>query len=196
MKNFFSNKITIGVLSFLVGIGVVFAGQKIWMTKKLSTTNFASSTGGNSESFYDQFFNSDFFNRSKEPFAEMDRMHKQLMKDFNNEGVTDDFFGSWYKKKFGGGEATEIKQREDKDFVYYDISIAGVDPKNFQVSVDNKQVNISGTEEKKTEGDSEESYYSSKFERSFPAPQGTDPSKVEIQHEKDKVILKFPKITV
>jgi HSP20 family molecular chaperone IbpA len=183
-----------------VGVGVVSVSQEIWLDRKIASTDPAPSAEENSESFYDQLFNADFFNRSKDPFAEMDRMHKQLMKDFNSGGLSEDFFGSWYKKKFGGGEAAEIKQREDKDYVYYDISIAGIDPRNLHVNVDDRQVNISGTEEKKTENktdnNSEESYFSTKFERSFPAPQGTDPSKVEIQHEKDKVILKFPKTTV
>ncbi len=58
-------------------------------------------------------------------------------------------FGSWFKKRFGGGEPGDIQTREDEDFVYYDVVIKDLSNKKLDIQVKGRQMMISGTIEKK-----------------------------------------------
>ena len=110
-------------------------------------------------------------------------------------------FDMWFSNKFGGGRISDISQREDDNSIYYDISVEDVNATSINTKVENGYITITGTTEKKVgsekkEGDvsSEKSIYKSTFNRSFPLPQNVDERKMQMISERDKIILKFPKI--
>jgi HSP20 family molecular chaperone IbpA len=142
---------------------------------------------------FDRFFNDDFFGRSRDPFEEMRRMREGMLKQFNQE-EGGGLFDSWYRKKFGGGNAGDVSQREDDHYLYYDISVEGLKPEKVKVKVENGQLSISGQVEKKSEEAGSGSYFVSSFHRSFPVPPDVESSKVQIDQEKDKLVVKFPKV--
>jgi HSP20 family molecular chaperone IbpA len=160
MKKIFQNKIVVGIVSFILGMGALYGAQRIWAHS--STVAYNKSPDINS--FYDNFFNEDFFDKSRDPISQM-------------------------KVSVG-----DIKLREDEKNIYYDISIAGIDPKNVDVKVENNEVYVTGKVERKSDTKDEDSYFSSSFHREFPVPANTDSRKVEIENEKNKVTLKFPKV--
>ena len=200
MKILKSN-VFIGFACFLLGIAAVLAAQRFVAQhhKVLSLAEqdppFKSGASPNLNSLLDQFYNDDFFNRTHDPFEQMRQMRDQFMKNFDEPGLGSGMFDSWYRNRFGGGDAGEIKRREDKGFVYYDISIKGLDKRNFNFKIADGQISISGQVEIKSEENGNGSYLNSKFHRSFPVPPDVDAKRVQIEQGKDLVTLKFPKNT-
>jgi HSP20 family molecular chaperone IbpA len=191
MKKILSNRTLIAVLFFLFGLGVYGIGSKL--LRHPSETGAAVTTN---ENFYDKFFNDDFFDKSTDPFQEMERMQKEFLGNSFKPKTENNLFSNWYKKKFGTGEPGDIKRTEDNKYVYYEIAAPGIDPKNLDVKIENNMVEVAGKVETKSEQNNEQSYYSSNFERFFPVPPNTDANKAEIENKDKKIILKFPKMTV
>ncbi len=108
--------------------------------------------------------------------------------DFESEMDSDSGLG------LGMDSATEapgaVKQREDDQYVYLDVSIKGLDGHSLNVEVVDGQVNLKGQihNENNHGGVLVES-----FNRSFPAPENTDTKKVEIDNSPETLTLKFPK---
>ena len=195
-------QITIGVLCFALGIAVLLVIQN-YRYSKVQDVGLAGelfSQEGGIDGTLDSFFNDDFFESSKSPFEEMRKMQERMMKQF--ESTDDDpgggVFNSWFKKKFGGGEPGDIQRREDDDFVYYDVAIKNLVNSKLDIRVQDGQITISGTIEKKTsnEDDKESSsqFYSSTFHRSFPVPYGVDDTKAQMEQKGEKIVIKLPKI--
>lgn len=118
---------------------------------------------------FDQFYNDDFFNTSNDPFESMRKMREQMEKQFDSPQKGSGIFDSWFEKRFGGGNAEEITKREDSDFVYYDVKVNGLDQDKVKVSVSNGVISISGKTENKSDAEGTSHFYSSTFQRSFPA---------------------------
>ncbi len=185
------SKIVFGMGGLILGAALMFGAQLLVKERYVLRSPIASAK--QMEPLFDQFFNDDFFGRSRDPFEEMRRMRAGMLKQFDsNEGGG--IFDSWFRKKFGGGNAADIKQREDAHFVYYDISVEGLKPEKVTVKVENGQVAISGQVERKSEQEGSNSYFSSSFHRSFPAPLNVDANKAQIEQQKDRLVVKFPKI--
>jgi HSP20 family molecular chaperone IbpA len=149
--------------------------------------------------FLDRFFNDDFFGRSPrssaDPFSEMRRMRQGMMKQFDS-AQGGGMFDSWFQKKFGGGSAGDISQREDDHAVYYDISIEGLKPEDVKIKVENDQLMISGEVEKKTEEGGNSTFSRSSFHRSFPLPPNVESDQVQLERKSGKLIVKFPKTQI
>ena len=144
------------------------------------------------------------FNRN-DPFDQIDRLHDQMRKR------TDQFFGRSFGSSFGnslfdidpfsGSSFTmnniKIKRYEDSEFKYIEIFGPDVNEENFEVSVSNGMVSISGeVSQIKTEAESSsslKSQYSSKFHQSFNIPDGVDEHNVKIESNENEIIIKFPK---
>lgn len=141
-------------------------------------------------SFFDNLFNDDFFGKSKNPFAEMQRIQKQMLREFNRPDTFQSSFDNWYKNKFGGGNVYELTQREDDKFIYYEIELEGLHPQKVDVDVKEGQVFISGSAEATTK----DSFLESTFQRSFPVPPNVDANKLNMEQLNDKIIVKFPKL--
>ncbi|MEY4615820.1 MAG: hypothetical protein RJB66_780 [Pseudomonadota bacterium] len=84
----------------------------------------------------------------------------------------------------------QVDTREDENNVYMDIDLESFDKNSLSARVENGQVVIEGNQKTEQGGSS----MSSHFYQAFPAPMGTDASKVDMSHENNKLILKFPKI--
>jgi HSP20 family molecular chaperone IbpA len=195
-------QITIGALCFALGVAALLAFQNYGNNKShdIDSTNRLTTQERRMDKTLDSFFDDDFFRSSKSPFDEIKRMQESMMKQFgfhdndSNGGI----FDSWFKNKFGGGEPGDIQIREDEDFVYYDVIIKDLSDQKLKILVEDGQIKISGTVEKKS-GDtckngSSRQFSSSTFHRSFPAPQGVDSTKAEMEHDGDKIIIKLPKV--
>ena len=195
-------QITIGALCFAIGVATLLAFQNYGDNKSRDTgsTDRLFSQERGMDTTLDSFFDDDFFKSSKSPFDEMKKMQESMMKQF---GFPDDesgsgIFDSWFKKKFGGGDPGDVQVREDEDFVYYDVIIKNLSDQKLEIRVEEGQIKISGTIEKKSEDNgkngSSRQFSSSTFHRSFPVPHGVDSTKAEMEHDGDKIIIKLPKV--
>lgn len=188
MKYFIKSKPVIAVFFFIIGVAVTIAYLK---QKPFKSTHTEAQIGPSFDSsFFDGLFNDDFFGKSKNPFAEMQRMQKQMLKEFNRPDIFQNSFDNWYKNKFGGGSIYELKQREDDKFIYYEIELEGLMPQKVDVDIKDGQVFISGNAEARVE----DNYLESTFQRSFPVPPNVDANKLNMQQSEGKIILKFPKL--
>ena len=150
---------------------------------------------------FDNFFNDDFFSQ-RDPFEEMKRMRKQMenhMRTFGSKDLgTHNPFDSWYSTKFGGGTIHDISKREDDDYVYYDIKVDDLNSTSINAKIEKGYVTITGTVEKKSDISEQvgtaQNFFKSSFNRTFPLPESVDQNKMQMLQEKNKVILKFPKV--
>ena len=184
----------LGTICFVLGIGATLLVRHLTYEGVVGQTRLSATPPRKSlDPLFDQFYNDDFFGSSSDPFEQMRKMRKQVLEQFDQPEGDKSPFDSWYRKRFGGGDAGEIKKREDQDYVYYDIKIEGLDKEKLHVKVADGQISIDGRVEKKSEADHSGSYYSSSFHRSFPVPLGVDPQKFQMDQDQTQLILKFPK---
>lgn len=87
-----------------------------------------------------------------------------------------------------------ISQREDDTYVYFDINIPQTKPDEVKVQVQDGQILISGKIQSTLESENAKGFYSSHFQRSFPVPDNVDADSYKMEHENNKIILKFTKI--
>ena len=194
-------QIIIGVLCFALGVTVVLAFQNYRNAKdhNIAPGDKLFSREGGLDNTLDSLFNDDFFRSNKSPFEEMEKMRKRMMKEFEpyEDNSKGGIFDSWFKGKFGGGSPGEIHQREDEDFVYYDVIIKGLSNSKLDIRVQNGQITISGTIEKESSDEddkkSSRQLFSSTFHRSFPVPYGVDETKAEMEQDGEKITIKLPK---
>lgn len=194
MEQFLKRHVVLSLIAvFLLGGFTFWGGDKIWTHYHRERSESTPLALSKELPNFDDLFGPDFFKQSRDPFQEMDRLHRQMMKNFGESGSGEDHFGGWFQENFGGGVPSDFRMREDKDFVYYEIESGNELPKNLDVNVQNGQVTIKGEIEKKSEGSGSASLYSSSFVRSFPAPEGVDAQKFQIEQQDKKVVIKFPK---
>jgi HSP20 family molecular chaperone IbpA len=122
---------------------------------------------------------------------------KSLFDRFFGGGGQGDFKeedGSLFDNPFSlfGQRTTQpsVNTREDENFVYMEIDLESFDKNSMSARVEDGAVVIEGTQKSEGQGSS----VSSHFYQSFPAPMGTDASKVDMVHENNKLVLKFPKL--
>lgn len=156
------------------------------------------------EKHLDSIFNEDIFHQG-DPFEQMRKMREQMEKRMDQSNIdgegSSNPFDSWFSNKFGGG-VDDISKREDDDFIYYDIKVDDVKSTSIDTQVKNGYITITGTTEKKNESNDEkdkggfsaQSIYKSTFKRTFPLPDHVDQNKMQMLSEKDKIVLKFPKL--
>ncbi|MGZ3726021.1 MAG: Hsp20/alpha crystallin family protein [Pseudobdellovibrio sp.] len=187
MKNFLSKPLVTTLIGVFIGGALVFGYYAVRPHAKVVTE-----AGIEPEKFFDSLFNDDFFGRSKDPFAEMQRMQKRMLEEFKNQNL-EGSFDNWYKKRFGGGKVGDVSQREDADFIYYEIETDHRNIQQLNVDVKNGRVMINGQFEEKKESGNTNSIYSSSFTRSLPTPQNVDAEHFKIDRSEGKVTVKFPK---
>ncbi len=72
--------------------------------------------------------------------------------------------------------------REDDDFIYYDVVIKDLVNSKLDIRVQDGQITVSGTIEKKTSSQDDQKnscrFYSSTFHRLFPVPYGVEDVKI------------------
>ena len=150
---------------------------------------------------FDSFFNDEFFSQD-DPFEALRDFRKQMQsnKDRLNQPSFSTPFDSWFSSKFGGGTVRDIEKREDEDFVYYEIVVQDLKGTTINTKVENGYLTVTGqiesedSEENDENGFSNRSVFSSTFSRTFPLPTEVDTDAMEMEAERNKIIIKFPKI--
>ena len=193
MKPIFS-KIIFGIGMSSLGAITVLLAQRFYFEPKRERAQSLTFHRQKTDPFFDPFYNDDFFDKSNDPFQEMLKMRERMLKQFGDSNEENGLFNSWHKRRFGGDDAGAVLKREDDKFVYYDISIKGLNQNKLNVKVENGQIDISGTIEGKSQDENRESHFSSSFHRSFPTPPNVDSANVKMEQENDKLVIKFPKI--
>jgi HSP20 family molecular chaperone IbpA len=179
--NILKSKWFLGLVCFVLGIGAVLLAQKL--TPKRGVSLLASNPPHlvlDRDPLLDGFYSNDPLGKASDPFEEIRTMRKQMLKEF-------------IEPDEGGRNAGEIKKREDKNFIYYDLALKDLDKEKLDVKVVDGQISISGRIEKKAEENNSSSYFSSSFHRSFPVPSEVDAGKFQIEQGEDHLTLKFPR---
>jgi len=115
---------------------------------------------------------------------EMNSLHREMQEQMGQLSISN--------------SAYEISEREDSQNIYYDIKVPNINATSINTNIKEGQIIISGTVEKKNnnEPNSTQSFFKSSFQRSFPLPENIDQHKMEMTNEGNKIVLRFPKITV
>lgn len=185
-------KTSLVVLSSAMIGGALTAGTLKHLDSQNTKPNVTQNEVASPDDLFNNFFkehrknfsnllSDDFF--SKDPFKEMQLFHERFEKQMNN---------------IQGTSSYDISEREDSQNVYYDIKVPDINSTSIKTNVENGQLTITGTIEKKNENESAsaQSFFKSSFQRSFPLPDNVDQHKMEMTNENDKIVLKFPKLTV
>lgn len=156
---------------------------------------------------FDRIFSDDLFLQS-DPFDKMRKMREEMERRIESMNIGRQHstypFDSWFSDKFGGGTVNDISRREDDDSVYYDIKVEDINSTSINSKVENGYITITGTTEKKSgssdkkenDGFFAQSVYKSTFNRTFPLPEHVDQTNMQMTSEKDKIVLKFPKVKI
>jgi HSP20 family molecular chaperone IbpA len=147
-----------------------------------------ASTGTSGDRFFDQYFDSLFFQRSDDPFGEMRHVRDQLLNEMKTEEKNIAAFDRWFAKKYGGS-VEDIRQREDRKHYYYDIFVKDMKNEKIGTAVKNGEITIQGSLAKKLPHGTETTH----FERTFPEPKNIDANHVEIERGNGKITVKFAK---
>lgn len=167
MKKLFENKFFLVLLGLALGIAGTLAGLHIFP--------------------------------QRQPRDEMQERMDQFRRDWNDKfGESEEIEGIFEKFFKNGvpGNTPELKQSEDANTVTYEITIRGLAEEKVSVNVSNGMIRISGKTEV-SQRDARSGVFNqsvSSFERSFPVPENVDEQSLQIQQEKNKLILRFTKV--
>jgi hypothetical protein len=133
--SFLKSKVFIGTICFIAGALSMFEAQKFLIEPRWVQHHQHGLFPGNSLNAMSPFSDDGFFDHSGDPFADMEKMQERMMKQFQDrENSSHSLFGFGHGQD-GAVEAGEIKKREDDKFVYYDISIKGLNRQKLKVNV-------------------------------------------------------------
>jgi HSP20 family molecular chaperone IbpA len=149
---------------------------------------------------FDKLLDGNFFGQHG-TFENMKQFRKDMEKHFGDVQGDHSFstapFDTWFSHRFGGGTLEDIQQREDSQFVYFDVKVNDLKSTSITTNVSGGYVTISGQIEKKSQDKdgASENVYQSLFRRVLPLPANVDASKMETTTQGDTVTLKFPKLS-
>ena len=154
------------------------------------------------DDMFDHFFDDDFFSRQADPFAEMERMQKQLDKMIGSQsrGIFNDSWNSWFGDRFfGGADDVEFNQKEKNDSYIITLRIPNLKKNKLDIKIDENGVSISGEFSQMAEKKDADGNIISKREvhrtisKNFPISGDADHEKAEVKNNKDKIIITLPK---
>jgi HSP20 family protein len=140
-------------------------------------------------------------------FKNIDQFHQQMQRQmdkmFDRKSFLDSsFFDSGLFGNIGGAleDDLSVEHHEDEKFKYIEINGRGLDKDAINVDISNGMVSISGEIKNKSDNQDRNSFIRSQsistFSKSFSIPRGVNENKVEIDTEGQKIIIKFPKLSV
>lgn len=166
----------IGAVSFYVWDNYTVWGHRAQIKELKKQMAGGGSLFGHFGNIMSQMGQGKFFDFSDEDLEPHDSQNQEPSGGFQVFGLS--------------GSGINIKSREDEKYVYFDMDIKDLVPESFKVQVQDGMISVSGQTLKKL-GSFGQSIQS--FSKTFDVPSGVDEKSVEIQNEKDKVILKFSK---
>jgi HSP20 family molecular chaperone IbpA len=154
------------------------------------------------EDMFDRFFNEDFFSGHRDPFAEMERMHKQLesMMGRQHGGTFNNSWDSWFGNRFlGGSDDIEFQQSEKKNSYEITLKIPNLKENKLDIKIEKEGIAISGefsqtAEKKGTAGNIvSKSEIHRSIAKNLPIPGDADYQKARVENKEDKIIITIPK---
>lgn len=130
------------------------------------------------------------------------RKHRTLPGNFMDDFFNDNFFPKFFdlEKPVNNGNLPAVNVEEtDKAFVI-DVAAAGLDKKDFKVTVDEDVLTISSEKkmnvEEKKHGFIRQEFNFNSFSRSFTLPENTDANKIKASHNNGVLSINIPKVEV
>lgn len=111
---------------------------------------------------------------------------EQMMKPFGQSLTPPGFFEDTYNISPLG---SDFENYQDEKGIYYQLEIEGLQPKSLNVSVEDNQVNVEGHIEQENSGNV---HFTSKFYKSFSAPEGVDITQFTTEIKDNMLIIFFP----
>jgi len=154
------------------------------------------------DDMFDRFFDDDFFSRQPDPFAEMQRLQKQLdeMMGRNHRGIFRDSWNSWFGERFfGGSDGVVFDQKEKNDSYIITLRIPNLEENKLDIKIEQDGISISGEFSQTAEKKDPDGNVLSKREvnrtisKKFPIPDDADYEKAHVDNKKDKIIIVLPK---
>ena len=144
------------------------------------------------EEFFDNLFNDDFFDKKYDPFLEIERFHRKMMKMFkdNEKNIFKNDFDEWFNKRIGLGDI-KVKEFEDRIEIYIDR----IKEKNVSINIKDDyikiayDVNFNSTSAKN--GSEEKIYKSERYIKYMPMPSRFKGREHLVELKDDRIVIKF-----
>jgi len=141
---------------------------------------------------FDQLFGDDFFRQRFDPFAEIDRAHRQLEKSFagSERALFDSSFQDWFSKRMDlAGITTKIAEQGKDVTVTFGIPDLKENSAKFDVNANRIRFRYDTRKDVKKGASDVETTES--VEKIVPLPDGADPNGFEVRKGKDEITLVF-----
>jgi len=151
-----------------------------------------------SKEFFDSIFSSKFFSRDYNPFEEIDRFDKEIMKllDERDKKIFSDSFNKWFNERLDVTDMSIKNYETEKEYVM-ELSIPNAKGKNISVEIKKDYLKVSSKssiskEEKKSGSEFKSASYES-IEKYIKLPEKLSDKTYTTEISGDKLIIKFKK---
>ncbi len=152
---------------------------------------------------FDRFFDDNFFSSQKDPFHEMERLHKRMneMMEKEMKGALDHSWESWFGDRFLGKSSDMEMQTTEKGNDYIiKLKIPNLKDNRFNIKIDKDGLSVDGdytqtAEKKDSQGNvvSKEEVHRS-LSRKFSLPPDADYERAKVDNQTDEIIITLPKL--
>lgn len=145
---------------------------------------------------FDDFFNDDFFGRRFNPFAEMERVHRQMAQMFqeSERRMLDNSWDSWFNDRIGMDAFKTSVYRTDKN-VSIAVDIPGIDNRTADININEDRIKISFTatnvQDKKDEKGAMHRESSRSYTKIMPIPEDAVAASAKTSIANGKVTITF-----
>lgn len=145
---------------------------------------------------FDDFFNDRFFSGSVNPFAEMERVHRQVSGEFRDADKTlfDGYWDKWFQQRMKMGQFKTELTRTDKD-VTITIRVPGLAAKTADINITDDRIRIAFSAKTSSEERSGEGIVKKETSQSYikilPVPGDAVRGTGKVEIGKDEVKIKF-----
>lgn len=127
----------------------------------------------------------------QDPFDRILNLQEQMRREMEMA------FSSGFPQSLENSNSFQVSQREDAQFKYIDIFTGKDEAPNLNIKIENGRVSISGTSQEKDENHSDSgmstSHFFSSFSQSLTVPPDVVEEQAQIENQKGRVVIKFPK---
>lgn len=151
-----------------------------------------------SKEFFDSIFSSKFFSRDYNPFEEIERFDKEIMKLLNEreKKIFSESFNKWFNERVDAADMGIKNYETEKEYVM-ELSIPDAKEKNISIEIKKDYLKVSSKksiskEEKKKGSEFKSASYES-IEKYIKLPEKLSGKDYTTEISGDKVIIKFKK---